>query len=133
MGESKIKVYSNVWFSLFKQSRSLFCFCNEICSVVREFSQFQLGFLFSSCDLISSVFFFVALKGYDDLSQETQLAFVEELDMIYGRRKLFDVVRFESSLRAQILQWQSEESAASGISLAKSLRDIRGVSLVVLL
>ena len=76
--------------------------------------------------------FFVALKGYDDLSQETQLAFVEELDMIYGRRKLFDVVRYESSLRAQILQWQSE-SAASGISLAKSLRDIRGVSLVVLL
>ena len=52
--------------------------------------------------------------------------------MIYGRRKLFDVVRYESSLRAQILQWQSE-SAASGISLAKSLRDIRGVSLVVLL
>ena len=71
--------------------------------------------------------FFLALKGYEELSDKQKLSFIEELDLIYGRRKLFDVVRYESALRAMILQWQKETDGKS-LSFAEAIRELRGVS-----
>ena len=73
-------------------------------------------------------FGFTALERYQQLPKEKQLAFLDELDVTYGRRRSYDVVRFETNLRSKIEDWQEETKAVgSSFVLSQAVRNLRNV------